>query len=120
MNAYRTGRVIGPVGGPVVGPVGGPVVGRVLGRVVIACAATLLAGCGATTAPNQPTTEVKLSLSDAGCEPAPASVPSGPVKFTITNSGSAKVTEAELQKDGKILGEKESLKIGRASCRERV
>jgi iron uptake system component EfeO len=53
-----------------------------------------------------------VTLSDAGCRPQPAAVPAGPVTFRVTNSGSAKVTEAELQKDGRILGEKESLTPG--------
>ena len=90
---------------------------RLVGTAALLCAATLLAGCGGSAgsgaaAPSQPTTEVKIALSDAGCEPTPATVPAGPVKFLITNSGSGKVTEAELQKDGKILGEKESLTPG--------
>ena len=90
---------------------------RLVGTAALLCAATLLAGCGGSAgsgaaAPSQPTTEVKIALSDAGCEPTPATVPAGPVKFSITNSGSGKVTEAELQKDGKILGEKESLTPG--------
>jgi iron uptake system component EfeO len=55
---------------------------------------------------------VKIALSDAGCQPQPASAPSGPVKFVITNSGSSRVTEAELLHDGKIVGEKESVKPG--------
>jgi iron uptake system component EfeO len=90
---------------------------RLAAAAALLCAATLLAGCGGSggsgaAAPSEPTTEVKIALSDAGCEPTPASVPAGPVKFSITNSGSAKVTEAELQRDGKILGEKESLTPG--------
>jgi iron uptake system component EfeO len=90
---------------------------RLAAAAALLCAATLLAGCGGSggsgaAAPSEPTTEVKIALSDAGCEPTPASVPPGPVKFSITNSGSAKVTEAELQRDGKILGEKESLTPG--------
>ena len=90
---------------------------RLVGAAALLSAVTLLAGCGGSAgsgaaAPSQPTTEVKIVLSDAGCSPTPASVPAGPVKFSITNSGSAKVTEAEIQKDGKILGEKESLTPG--------
>jgi iron uptake system component EfeO len=90
---------------------------RLVGAAALLSAVTLLAGCGGSAgsgaaAPSEPTTEVKIALSDAGCSPTPASVPAGPVKFSITNSGSAKVTEAELQKDGKILGEKESLTPG--------
>ena len=90
---------------------------RLVAAAALLCAASLLAGCGGSggsgaAAPSEPTTDVKIALSDAGCEPTPASVPAGPVKFAITNSGSAKVTEAELQRDGKILGEKESLTPG--------
>jgi iron uptake system component EfeO len=89
---------------------------RLAGTAALMCTASLLAGCGGSggpgAAPSQPTTEVKVVLSDAGCQPTPATVPSGRVKFAITNSGSSKVTEAELQKDGKILGEKESLTPG--------
>jgi iron uptake system component EfeO len=90
---------------------------RLVGAAALLSAVTLLAGCGGSAgsgaaAPGQPTTEVKIALSDAGCQPTPATVPAGPVKFSITNSGSAKVTEAELQKDGRILGEKESLTPG--------
>jgi iron uptake system component EfeO len=39
-------------------------------------------------------------------------VPSGATAFDVTNSGSAKVTEAELMRDGRIVGEKESLTPG--------
>ena len=82
---------------------------------VLICTAVLLAGCGRSNSPTQaspPAHEVKIALSDAGCEPQPASVPAGPVKFVITNSGSPRVTEAELLHDGKILAEKEGVKPG--------
>ncbi|WP_028934024.1 iron uptake system protein EfeO [Pseudonocardia spinosispora] len=88
-----------------------------VGAAALLCTASLLAGCGGSggaggQSGSQPATDVKITLSDAGCEPQPASVPAGPVKFSITNSGSAKVTEAEVQRDGRILGEKESLTPG--------
>jgi iron uptake system component EfeO len=87
--------------------------GRVAGPVVLACSAVLLAGCGGGGAgSNEAGATVKITLSDAGCAPRPASVPAGPVKFELTNSGSAKVTEAEIQRDGRILGERESLTPG--------
>jgi iron uptake system component EfeO len=88
---------------------------RVAAAAALVCAATLLTGCGSgggSGSSNQPSNTVKITLSDAGCSPTPASVPAGPVKFELTNSGSAKVTEAELQSDGRILGEKESLTPG--------
>jgi iron uptake system component EfeO len=80
---------------------------------VLVCTAVLITGCGQTggSAPVIPSpTEVKIALSDAGCEPQPASAPAGPVKFAITNSGSPRVTEAELLRDGRILGEKKNIK----------
>jgi iron uptake system component EfeO len=92
---------------------------RLAGAVALACATTVLAGCGSgggavpsNQPSNQPTSTVKIVLSNAGCAPTPASVPAGPVKFEITNSGSAKVTETELQSNGRILGERESLTPG--------
>jgi iron uptake system component EfeO len=56
--------------------------------------------------------KVSLPLSDGGCAPQPASIPAGPVSFTVTNSGTAKVTEGEIQKDSRILGEKENITEG--------
>ena len=82
---------------------------------VLVCTAVVLAACGRSDGPAQasaPATEVKIALSDAGCEPQPASVPAGPVKFAITNTGSSRVTEVELLHDGRILGEKEGIKPG--------
>jgi iron uptake system component EfeO len=57
---------------------------------------------------------VKVVITDDGCKPSPASVPSGAVTFAISNDGSAKASEAELKSaDGKnILGEKENLTPG--------
>jgi iron uptake system component EfeO len=88
-------------------------------RVLAALSGCLvLAACGspggtaAAPAPAEPTTTVKIALSDAGCQPTPDTVPGGPVTFAVTNAGSAAVTEAELQKDGKILGEKENVTAG--------
>jgi iron uptake system component EfeO len=89
--------------------------GSGLAAAVLVCAAVLVAGCGRSggSAPvSEPSTEVRVVLSDAGCEPQPASVPAGPVRFAITNSGSSRVTEAELLHDGKIVGEKESIRPG--------
>jgi iron uptake system component EfeO len=56
--------------------------------------------------------KVTLALTDQGCAPQPASVAAGPVDFTVTNSGSAKVTEGEIQKDSRIVGEKENITPG--------
>jgi iron uptake system component EfeO len=76
----------------------------------------LVSACGssgnAPAAPAEQAPTVKVALSDAGCRPTPDTVPGGPVTFAITNAGSGAVTEAELQKDGKILGEKENVTAG--------
>ena len=55
---------------------------------------------------------VKLTITDDGCTPNPASAPSGPATFEITNTGSGAVTEAELMKGTKILGEAEDVAPG--------
>jgi iron uptake system component EfeO len=76
----------------------------------------LVAACGSSgntqAAPTEQQATVKVALSDAGCRPTPATVPGGPVTFAITNAGSGAVTEAELQQDGKIIGEKENVTAG--------
>ncbi len=77
----------------------------------------LVAACGSSgntqaPAPAEQAATVKVALSDAGCQPTPATVPGGPVTFAITNAGSDAVTEAELQQDGKIIGEKENVTAG--------
>ncbi len=85
------------------------------GAVLLVSTAVLVAGCsrpGRSAQPAHPAAEVKIALSNAGCEPQPASVHAGPVTFTITNSGSRFVTEVELLREDKILGEKEGLTPG--------
>jgi iron uptake system component EfeO len=76
----------------------------------------LVAACGSSgntqAAPTEQQATVKVALSDAGCRPTPATVPGGPVTFAITNAGSGAVTEAELEQDGKIIGEKENVTAG--------
>jgi iron uptake system component EfeO len=57
-------------------------------------------------------TTVRIELTDAGCAPAPASVPAGPVTFKVTNVSAGKVTEAEVMQGDTIIGEKENLTPG--------
>lgn len=85
------------------------------GAVLLVSTAFLIAGCsrpGPPAQPAPPATAVSIALSDAGCEPQPASVPAGPVTFRITNSGSRFVTEVELLRESRILGEKEGVTPG--------
>jgi iron uptake system component EfeO len=88
------------------------VIGLRGGAVLLVSAAVLMAGCSEPVQPAPSATEVKIALSDSGCEPQPASVPAGPVTFTIANSRSRFVTEVELLRDNRILGEKENLTPG--------
>ena len=96
-------------------------------RRALACAATvaaaglLLTACGGkgdgkgssgSEAAGSKTTKVAVTITDKGCALAPAKAPAGTVKFTVTNKNSGKVTEAELQDHGKMLGEKENLTPG--------
>ena len=83
----------------------------------------LIAACqgGATTAPGSlapgsgsgsgPVT-VTITMADTGCTAAPATITAGPATFQVVNGGANAVTEVELMKDGKILGEKENLVPG--------
>ena len=48
------------------------------------------------------------------CTPDTNSVPAGPVTFTVRNESAAGITEVELLKDQRILGEKENLAPGLA------
>lgn len=77
----------------------------------------LATGCGSDTKGKGGTaadaaTAVRVSLTDDDCRPAPATVPAGPVTFTIENEGGSSVSEAELVQGSKILGEKEGLTPG--------
>lgn len=90
----------------------GPAVVGALAVAVVT--AGLMAACSSGGSGDQAAqgATVSLPLSDAGCAPQPASVPAGPVSFTVTNNGTAKVTEGEIQKDSRILGEKENITEG--------
>ena len=88
---------------------GSAVVGALAVAVVTA---GLLAACSSGGDQGPQGVKVAMALSDGGCAPQPASVPAGQVDFTVTNSGTAKVTEGEIQKDNRILGEKENITPG--------
>jgi iron uptake system component EfeO len=87
------------------------------GAALLVVAAVAVAGCGggggARKAGSGDVKTVAMTLSDEGCSPAKVSIPAGPVKFDVSNSGSAKVTEFELlNQDGIIVGEKENVVPG--------
>jgi iron uptake system component EfeO len=77
-----------------------------------------LAGCGSGSSSSGSTGgsgkhTVHMTISDDGCSPGKATVPTGPVTFEVVNSGSSAVTELELlNKSGIILGERENVVPG--------
>ncbi|MDQ1736857.1 MAG: iron uptake system component EfeO [Pseudonocardiales bacterium] len=58
------------------------------------------------------TTVINVVLNNDGCRASPAKVPAGPATFSIKNEGGSTVSEAELVRGTKILGEKEGLTPG--------
>ena len=68
--------------------------------------------------PGQPggTNAVKVTMANNGgkdgCALDTGSVPAGPVTFTVVNTSAPGITEMELLKDQRIVGEKENLAPG--------
>ena len=79
----------------------------------IGLAAVFVTACGSSgdSAPAGAKT-LSFKLTDAGCEPATAKAPAGPVFFEVENAGTTKVTEFEVLDGAEILGEKENLSSG--------
>jgi iron uptake system component EfeO len=55
---------------------------------------------------------VKVTMSGNACSLNSTSVPAGPVTFTVANTNAPGITEVELIKDQRIIGEKENLAPG--------
>lgn len=90
---------------------GGPYV-WVLTTLGLACVLALGA-CGSSGSGDGGVAKLDFTLTDQGCAPEEASVPAGPVSITVTNGGTTRVTELELQNaSGIILGERENLTPG--------
>jgi iron uptake system component EfeO len=71
-----------------------------------------LSACGSSGS-GSGASSLKFTLTDRGCVPNDASVPAGPVNITVTNGGTTRATELELQnQSGIILGERENLLLG--------
>jgi iron uptake system component EfeO len=69
--------------------------------------ALLAAACGSSGSGSNAT--VKVTLSDEGCAPLAITAKPGKTTFEVTNDGSAAVTEFEILKSGKIVGEVEDV-----------
>jgi iron uptake system component EfeO len=80
-----------------------------------AAVAVALTACGSsnkTTAGGSDVRKVPFTLTDAGCDPAHLELPAGAATFEVKNDGADAVTEMEIQKDGRILGEVENITPG--------
>ena len=96
--------------------------------VLVAAVAVAATGCGsnsdsrsghssaAPTSGANGATAVNITMTNDGgkaaCEVDNASVPAGPVTFKVTNTDAAGISEVELVKDQRILGEKENVAPG--------
>ncbi len=89
----------------------------------ILAAATVLTptACGHSGSPSSPpkagaTNAVKVTMANnagkEGCALDVTSVPAGPVTFTVANISAPGITEMELLRDQRIIGEKENLAPG--------
>jgi iron uptake system component EfeO len=94
---------------------------KVAGLVALTSLGLLAAGCGESTTASGTTTTtsdrngpktMQFAITDAGCEPNTAETTSGLVTFQVENKGAAGVTELEVIKDKRILGEVENLADG--------
>ena len=89
--------------------------------VLVAAAGLVLTACGhpnATSSASKPGSgnAVKVTMANDGgkdgCALNTTSVPAGPVTFTVTNTNAPGITEVELLRDQRIIGEKENLAPG--------
>jgi iron uptake system component EfeO len=88
---------------------------RAVALTACACLLTALAACGGDdggSGDDGAVAHVEVTLTDDGCEPNELTATAGPTTFDVTNDGSAAVTEFEVLRDGKILGEVENVASG--------
>lgn len=79
--------------------------------------AASLSGCGdssskAAAEGTSNAREVAVKLTDAGCEPSELEIPSGATTFKVSNDAADAVTEFEVIKGDRILGEVENIVPG--------
>jgi iron uptake system component EfeO len=91
---------------------------------LVAVAVLTLTACGHSNGSSSPTKSgqaggtnaVKVTMTNDGgkdgCALDTTSVPAGPVTFTVVNTGAPGITEMELLRDQRIVGEKENLAPG--------
>jgi iron uptake system component EfeO len=91
---------------------------------LVAVAVLAVTACGHSNGSSSPaksgqpggTNAVKVTMANSGgkdgCALDTASVPAGPVTFTVVNTSAPGITEVELLRDQRIVGEKENLAPG--------
>jgi iron uptake system component EfeO len=91
---------------------------------LVAVAVLAVTACGHSNGSSSPaksgqpggTNAVKVTMANSGgkdgCALDTASVPAGPVTFTLVNTSAPGITEVELLRDQRIVGEKENLAPG--------
>lgn len=93
---------------------------RLLTATATAGLALLVAGCGVTESTSAPSATsggrqaqlVSITMGDTGCAVSPARIKAGPVQFSVRNADATKVSEAEFQDGGFVMGEQENLTPG--------
>jgi iron uptake system EfeUOB component EfeO/EfeM len=71
-----------------------------------------LSACGNSDSSTSATEHLAVAISDAGCDPATATVKAGKVTFDVTNQGSSKVTEFYVKNGDNTIGEVENVVPG--------
>jgi iron uptake system component EfeO len=97
---------------------GGPVI-RLCLTVSVLAAVLVMAGCShdhesESDVPDDPSIpSVTVTLTDAGCQPSSFDLAAGDVVFTVTNGGTTKVKEMEVQDaNGHLRGDVEGVQPG--------
>lgn len=85
-------------------------------ELTVAVAVLVLTACSHSAPKAGGTNVVKVTMANDGgndtCALDNTSVPAGPVTFTVVNASAPGITEVELLKDQRIIGEKENLAPG--------
>ncbi len=81
-----------------------------------AALAVAVSGCGSPATTRRASTtgvqKVPFALTKAGCDPAHLGLAGGPATFEVRNDGADAVTEMELQRGGRVIGEVENITPG--------
>jgi iron uptake system component EfeO len=85
---------------------------RRMAPLLLALPCLLLAACGTSSSAADSTpkaNQVAIKLVDSGCSPDSLNLPAGTTTFKVSNGGTSKVTELEIDAGSKIDGEAENV-----------